>query len=241
MARPRKCRKVCHMPENPGFDPIRFREGVEPVILNVDEYEALRLIDREGLSQEQCGEYMAVARTTVQQIYTSARQKLADALFEGAPIRIQGGDYELCRDEEDFCRCGGCWRQRLARAKRAIKEAVVMKIAIPLDENQTDICPTFGRAPYFLFSEDGLSTVVENPAAQVQGGAGLKAAQFLVDHEITVLITPRCGQNAADVFKTVGMKIYKSQGTSAAENVAAYGRSELAELTHFHAGYHGIR
>ena len=241
MPRPRKCRKVCHIPENTGFNPIKPNKGRKPIILNVDEYETLRLIDREGFSQEQCGEYMGVGRTTVQQIYTSARRKLADALFEGAPFRIEGGDYELCRGEEDFCNCGGCWRHRMAQAKLDIKEATVMKIAIPLDENQVDICPTFGRAPYFLFHEDGKETVVENPAAQVQGGAGLKAAQFLVDNRVTVLITPRCGQNAADVFHTVGMKILKSEGTLAHDNIIAYQEDELAELTHFHAGYQGIR
>ena len=64
MPRPRKCRKVCCLPDNDGFVPV-----------NVDEYEAIRLIDREGFSQEQCGEYMRIARTTVQQIYAATRKK----------------------------------------------------------------------------------------------------------------------------------------------------------------------
>ena len=72
MPRPRKCRKVCHIPENTGFNPIKPNKGRKPIILNVDEYETLRLIDREGFSQEQCGEYMGVGRTTVQQIYLAA-------------------------------------------------------------------------------------------------------------------------------------------------------------------------
>ena len=241
MPRPRKCRKVCRLPENPGFHPIKPNKEMKPVILNVDEYETIRLIDREGFSQEQCGEYMGVGRTTVQQIYTSARRKLADALVEGRAFRIEGGDYQLCEGDEDFCSCGGCWRHRLAQAKIDIKEATVMKIAIPLDENKLDVCPTFGRAPYFLFREGDQETIVENPASQVQGGAGLKAAQFLVDQRATVLITFRCGQNAADVFKAVGMKIYKAEGTAASENLAAYAEEELAELTHFHAGFQGVR
>ena len=108
MPRPRKCRKVCRLPDNDGFVPVRQSNGQQPVVLNVDEYETLRLIDREGFSQEQCGEYMHIARTTVQQIYTNARKKLADALVEGRPIHISGGDYRLCDGKESYCGCGGC-------------------------------------------------------------------------------------------------------------------------------------
>ncbi len=116
-----------------------------------------------------------------------------------------------------------------------------MKIAIPLDENKTDVCMVLARAPFFLFWEDGTESVEENPAADAQGGAGVQAAQFLVDHVIDVLITPRCGQNAAEVFQAAGMKIYKSANKAAADDLAAYQDGNLEELTHFHGGYHGIR
>ena len=56
MPRPRKCRKVCCLPDNDGFVPVRGGEELTPIFLNVDEYEAIRLIDREGFSQEQCGD-----------------------------------------------------------------------------------------------------------------------------------------------------------------------------------------
>lgn len=112
MPRPRKCRKVCRLPNNNGFIPVCQGEAQEPIILNVDEYEAIRLIDRESFSQEQCGEYMHIARTTVQQIYTNARKKLADALVEGRPLSISGGDYHLCDGNESYCGCGGCHRHR---------------------------------------------------------------------------------------------------------------------------------
>lgn len=110
MPRPRKCRKVCRMPETREFYPVG--EGGDAVILTVDEYEAVRLIDREGFSQEECSAYMQVARTTAQLIYNSARKKLADALVEGLPLRIEGGDYRLCDGSEDFCGCGGCRKHR---------------------------------------------------------------------------------------------------------------------------------
>lgn len=116
-----------------------------------------------------------------------------------------------------------------------------MKIAIPLDENRQDVCIVLARAPYFLFSEDGTESIVENPAAQAQGGAGIQAAQFLVDSHADALITVRCGQNAAEVFKAAGMTLYKADGKTAKENLTALREGKLAELTQFHGGFHGIQ
>lgn len=58
-----------------------------------------------------------------------------------------------------------------------------MIIAIPIDDNRENICVSFGRAPYFLIhnTESGKNDIVDNPAAATEGGAGLKAAQFVVD------------------------------------------------------------
>ena len=83
MPRPRKCRKVCCLPDNDGFVPVRGGEELTPIVLNVDEQETIRVIDREGFSQEQCGEYMRIAGTTVQHIYASAREKPDDARNQG--------------------------------------------------------------------------------------------------------------------------------------------------------------
>lgn len=117
MSRPKKCRKVCRLPKTEAFIPLSSCTVGEAVILTVDEYETIRLIDREGLSQEECGTYMQIARTTAQQIYNSARAKLAKALVEGLPIKIAGGDYCLCSGEEEQCFCGGCERHRRIAAQ----------------------------------------------------------------------------------------------------------------------------
>ena len=113
MARPRKCRRVCCLPKADAFVPAGWGEKTLPVVvMTVDEYETIRLIDHEGFSQEQCSVYMNVARTTVQQIYNSARKKLSIALVDGLPFKIQGGDYQLCDGGESHCGCGGCHKHR---------------------------------------------------------------------------------------------------------------------------------
>lgn len=65
-------------------------------MLGLDEFEAIRLIDLEGLQQEQAAQQMGVARTTVQAMYNTARRKLALALVEGKTLRIEGGDVAIC-------------------------------------------------------------------------------------------------------------------------------------------------
>ena len=110
--RPRKCRRVCQMPHTREFRPVSERPCGAAVVLTVDEYEAVRWIDKQGFSQEECSAYMQVARTTVQLIYNSARKKIADALVEGRPLLIEGGDYQLCDSQNEFCGCGGCKRHR---------------------------------------------------------------------------------------------------------------------------------
>lgn len=240
MPRPRKCRKVCQMPRSLEFRPVDGNKEKEKIILTVDEYEAIRLIDKQGFSQEECSTYMKVSRATVQMIYNSARKKLAEALVSARSLRIQGGDYQLCDGEEEFCDCGGCKKHRRVWT-HVEKEDGKMRIAIPLDENKKDVCIVLARAPYFLFHEDGKDTVIENPAAAAQGGAGIQVAQFLVDNRIDALITVRCGQNAAEVFRAAEMKIYKSVNKVAADDLNAWKEGKLEELTEFHSGYHGIQ
>ncbi len=111
MPRPRKCRRVCCMPTNQSFGPLdRCSDERRTIVMTVDEYEAIRLIDLEGLSQEECAKRMAVARTTAQAIYNSARVKIAECLVRGMHLSVSGGDYVICDGAP--CGCGHCHKKR---------------------------------------------------------------------------------------------------------------------------------
>ncbi len=113
MPRPRKGRRVCRMPGSRSFGPLEAAEKERvAVVMTIDEYEAIRLIDLEGLSQEQCAESMGVARTTAQAIYTSARAKLAECLVNGLVLSISGGEYILCEGDAAGCGCVRCHKKR---------------------------------------------------------------------------------------------------------------------------------
>ena len=118
MPRPKKWRRVCCLPGVNRFGPLDFSVDKDHfVLLSVDEYETIRLIDFEGLTQEECSNQMHVARTTVQGIYQAARKKIAEALVNGKILRIEGGDYKICDGEEDYYRGRCCHRNRCSKAK----------------------------------------------------------------------------------------------------------------------------
>ena len=100
MPRPVKCRRVCHFPNVLEFFPADNTEENTPIVLTVDEYETIRLLDKKGYSQEQCAVSMQIARTTVQRIYEIARKKIADALIDGHPLRSRGRGFQNLRRSE---------------------------------------------------------------------------------------------------------------------------------------------
>lgn len=116
MPRPVKWRKVCCLPETNLFGPLNAKNLEKGIItMSVEEYETIRLIDFEGMLQEECAQNMTVARTTVQGIYNNARKKIADALVNGNFLKIEGGNYKLCEEGQQTVGCGRCRRRRFGK------------------------------------------------------------------------------------------------------------------------------
>jgi len=118
-----------------------------------------------------------------------------------------------------------------------------LKILIPTNEENIKggICDSFGRAPYFMIIDTQASEekFIENPGASSSSGAGIKAAQAVVDTKVTALITPRLGKNAADVITAGTITIYKSQSEDIRENIQLYKDKKLEILMDIHPGFHG--
>ncbi len=109
MPRPKRCRRVCSEPEYSCFEP----EGVsnpESVVLSVDEYEVIRLVDFEKQNHEQCAAVMDISRTTVTEIYERARFKISDCIVNGKQLVISGGNYRICSGKHKSCRERPCRR-----------------------------------------------------------------------------------------------------------------------------------
>ena len=112
MPRPRQCRRVAQLPQATYFKPrgVPLRL-LQQVSLTVDELEALRLADLEGLYQEEAAEQMNVSRQTFGRIVASARKKVADALVNGKALSIEGGPVEVTPSDHPEP-CGGRGRRR---------------------------------------------------------------------------------------------------------------------------------
>lgn len=97
-------RQVGFLPEITVFKPLGVpRTELEEVVLSVEEIEAIRLKDLEGMDQNLSAEQMKVSRATFQRVLNSARTKIADVLINGKLLRIEGGDFELdehCRNRQ---------------------------------------------------------------------------------------------------------------------------------------------
>ena len=150
------------MPVYRSFSPDDITAS-ESVHMTVDEFEALRLLDAEGLTQEGCASRMNIARTTVTAIYDSARKKVADALVNGKRLLITGGHCEFEPVE--------------------IKQVIIekgkdtMRIAVTYENGE--IFQHFGHTEQFkLFDVEGGKIVNEQVVNTNGSGHGALGAQM---------------------------------------------------------------
>ncbi|GAK49984.1 hypothetical protein U14_01209 [Candidatus Moduliflexus flocculans] len=96
MSRPVRCRKIGEMPQYTIFKPAGIPgRGLEDVALTLDEFEAIRLADLQGLYQDEAARQMEISRQTFGNILAAAHHKVAECLIEGKTLHIEGGAIEI--------------------------------------------------------------------------------------------------------------------------------------------------
>jgi len=152
-----KCRRISGLPRKFGFAPTDNVDE-EALRLTFDEFETIRLLDAEGMTQEQCAAKMGVARTTVTAMYDNARKKIAKVLVEGRSLIISGGNvsFDISKGESiNNKRKKGDNEMRVALSEAGIKlyggvsgnadEAVKALIEERLDYNPDVKCDHHGE------------------------------------------------------------------------------------------------
>ncbi len=219
MARPRRCRRVCLEPAYDSFIPSGIICGKE-VILTVDEYEAIRLMDLEGFTHEQCASQMDISRTTVTEIYEAARRKIADSIVHGRPLTIAGGSYRICdgqinRDCKKTCR----WGKHAATDGNAYRNSHLliadmvhmkgeneMRIAVTYENGQ--IFQHFGHTEQFKIYDIADGQITREQVMDTNGSGHGALAGFLAELKVDALICGGIGKGAQMALANAGIKLY---------------------------------
>ena len=121
LARPTKWRKVEFIPNVQYFAPSDIdADDLQENVLRIEELEAIRLKDLEGMEQEECAEKMEVSRQTFQRVLNIAREKIADSLIYGKAIRIEGGYYTRNICPVTCLDCGKQWKESYENFEKII-------------------------------------------------------------------------------------------------------------------------
>lgn len=208
MPRPQKCRRICNVPQTDSFRPEKHR-GEIPIIMTVDEYEVIRLVDLEEKTHEQCALQMDISRSTVQEIYENARRKLAACIVYGRKLVIAGGNYRVC-DGRENCRCELKCRQADNKKRTELKNrnrgGFTMKIAVPYENGQ--IFQHFGHTERFKFYETDNTEIVNSEIIETAGSGHGALAGFLMKHGADTLICGGIGGGAQTALAEAGIRLY---------------------------------
>ena len=194
--RQNKSKKIGKMPEYKYF--YSEKENCLNIILSLEEYETIRLIDYLGYNQQKCSEEMGVSRSTIVSLYNTARKKLARFLIEGHYMKIEGGHYHLQQE----------------RGERN------MKIAVTCVNGQ--VFQHFGHCPSFLICdvEDG-KIVSTNLVDSSTSGCGALAG-FLASQGVDVVICGGIGAGAKNHLAASGLQVLPGASGDALGQVESF-------------------
>ena len=221
MARRPRCRFIGGYPDHWEFVPEEIGDET-PVCMTLDEFETIRLLDREGFTQEQAAERMGVSRPTVTAIYESARQKLASALVEGRRLVIGGGNYRL-----SVPKAGDIPE----------KGQSIMRIAVPYENGE--VFQHFGHAPQFKLYDGVEGRFAQERVVEAYGGGHGALAAFLKGAQTDAVICGGIGGGAIRALQEAGIALYAGVSGSADEAALALLRGELSYDPEAKCAHHG--
>jgi len=223
MARPHKDRRVCCMPRYKEFSCSEaLSSNPSMIVLNVDEYETVRLIDYLGMTQEQCAACMGVARGTVQSLYDMARTKISRFLVEGTSLKISGGSYELCKSEA----CRNPKEDEDCYQKNSDTWKATMKIAVTYEQGM--VFQHFGHCEQFKLYEVTNGKVISMEIVHSNGSGHGEQAAFLKNKGVDVLICGGIGARAKNTLSEAGIRLFAGAQGNADDQVKSFLEGSLS-------------
>ncbi len=224
MPRPKRRRFVCQEPDYICFHP----EGISPleeVILSVDEYEILRLVDFEKKTHQEAACQMQVSRTTATEIYEAARYKVADSLVNGKRLTIAGGNYQVHSGTPEKLN-----KTNLRKGTQTMRVAVTY-------ENGT-IFQHFGHTEFFKLYDVEENKITASEVVATNGSGHGALAGFLKANQVDVLICGGIGGGAQTALAEAGIRLYGGASGSADEAVASLLAGTLLYNPNVHCSHH---
>ena len=244
MPRPPRCRRICQAPQYESFSPEECPRESEAVTLTLDEYEVIRLVDLEKKTHEQCAAQMDISRTTVTEIYETARGKIARCIVLGQRLVIAGGNYRLCEGRE-HTRCGKCccrkgskqtpltsldlsqelpaadrFNSSLPKSNLQNEGDIIMKIAVTYENGE--IFQHFGHTETFKIYDVEEGKVVHSEVVDTNGSGHGALAGVLNALNADVLICGGIGGGAQTALAAAGIKLFGGVSGDADEAVEAF-------------------
>ena len=230
MPRPPNCRRIAGKPGACVFKPAGVPAcRLQWLNLTLDEFEALRLADLDGLHQEQAATRMRVSRQTFGRILSEARRAVAEAVINGWALHIQGGDYAVNPVE----------------TSHTTQEVKMDKIAVSSEGPTLDAAldPRFGRAAGFIVVDPQTLDFqyVDNGAGQTMAqGAGIQAAETIVQAGARALLTGYVGPKAFMALQAAGIKVAQNlENMSVRQAVERFNSGQVAWAAAPNRGGHG--
>lgn len=222
MPRPQKCRRICAKPRYRSFLPENCKDA-DTVVLSMDEFEVIRLVDYEKKTHEQCAKQMDISRTTVTEIYENARYKIAKSFVEGKCVVISGGNYRIC----DGSAQNGCGRMCDRECEQIPSEEIIekkkgdniMRIAVTYENGQ--IFQHFGHTEQFKIYDCEGNKIVNSIVVNTNGTGHGALAGFLAFSGANALICGGIGGGARNALAEAGIILYGGCSGDADEAVQA--------------------
>ena len=216
LTRPVKKRIISGSPEIRDFHPESFR-NVESVRMTYEEFETIRQLDYNGRTQEECAQTMGVSRTTVTNIYKTARAKIADCLVNGYKLVINGGNYVLKEGN----------KEKDPNPYKKYKEAGIMRIAVTYDNGE--VFQHFGRTEHFKIYDVKDADVVSSEEIDNGGMSHEDLINLLTGYQVDTLICGGIGAGAQNKLSDAGIKLYGGISGSVDEAVCMLLEGKLVQ------------
>ncbi len=196
MARKTQVKIIRQKPKSYLWKPEDVHSTNLEVILLLEEWECMRLIDYNGLSQQEAATSMEVSRQTVQKLIQSARKKISRCIVESIPLKIDGGNY----------------------LKNLNLERMNKMIVAVTFENEK-VFAHFGRTPYFKIYEIENGEILKEEILPTPDAGHGALASFLVENKVNSLICGGIGGGAVNALSEAGIDIYSGASGDVTEQV----------------------